>query len=37
MDELDEYMRWLEGDDGAMDNIRNQPPKEPPATDDTRL
>jgi hypothetical protein len=24
MDELDEYMRWLEGDDGAMDNIRNQ-------------
>jgi hypothetical protein len=35
MDELDEYMRWLEGDDGAMDNIRNQTPTEPPAADDT--
>ncbi len=35
MDEFDEYMRWLEGDDEAMDNIRNQTPTEPPAADDT--
>jgi hypothetical protein len=35
MDELDEYMRWLEGDDEAMDNIRNQTPTEPPTADAT--